>query len=395
MIFIFFILSKKIQQYILDLTDTTFIQQNHPAYAFSYGVKDLHTGDVKSQWESRDDGVVKGHYSVLEPDGSIRTVDYTADAKNGFKAVVKTHGPNVHPITESTHAQPIADDHSSQSKINHYSKNQEHIVLSSDFNKKESIIDLNHSKQSIPSLVELKPYADEHSASKHVDHSSYYASKQKKEHKFEPSDHYDFEDGFQPVHGKQAAIKSVPAPDLSKYKPISPHAEYVNANDYKISEAELSQYASTYKTEEEGEGFAEYNFNQITPNYYGTSASISVGNGGPGNGHRFSANEISAAIKKQKNHLTKPKSTPGLKHFGGDKPIPNKFLSRRLPVRNDYSSYFRRPIKAPRIRSDGPVLFPTSSTDEAYEQRVASSRMIQSLLARKKHGPFTTYNHYY
>lgn len=328
--------------------------------------------------------MVKGHYSVLEPDGSIRTVDYTADAKNGFKAVVKTHGPNVHPVTESTHAHPIEDDHSSQSKINHYSKNQEHIVLSSDFNKKESIIDLNHAKQSVPTLVELKPYADEHGSSKHVDHSSYYSSKQKKEHKFKPSDHYDFEDGFQPVHGNKAAIKSVPAPDLSKYKPISPHSEYVNTNDYKISDAELSQYASTYKAEEGSEGFQEYNFNQITPSYYGTSASISVGSG------------IGAAIKNQKNYSNKLKSTPGLKHFGGDgKQIPNKFLSRRLPVRNDYSSYFRRPIKAPRIRTDGPVLFPTSSTDEAYEQRLASTRMIQSMLARKKHGPFTTYNHYY
>lgn len=63
----------------------------HPSYAFSYGVKDLHTGDVKSQWESRDvnEGVVKGHYSVLEPDGSIRSVHYRADGKNGFTAIVK------------------------------------------------------------------------------------------------------------------------------------------------------------------------------------------------------------------------------------------------------------------------------------------------------------------
>lgn len=68
------------------------ILKGHPGYAFSYGVKDLHTGDVKSQWESRDEGIVKGHYSVLEPDGSIRSVHYTADGKNGFNAVVKTHG---------------------------------------------------------------------------------------------------------------------------------------------------------------------------------------------------------------------------------------------------------------------------------------------------------------
>lgn len=66
-----------------------FVVKAHPGYAFSYGVKDLHTGDVKSQWEHRDEGIVKGHYSVLEPDGSIRSVHYTADGKNGFNAVVR------------------------------------------------------------------------------------------------------------------------------------------------------------------------------------------------------------------------------------------------------------------------------------------------------------------
>jgi Insect cuticle protein len=29
-------------------------------------------------------------FAVVEPDGSIREVDYTADSKNGFNAVVKT-----------------------------------------------------------------------------------------------------------------------------------------------------------------------------------------------------------------------------------------------------------------------------------------------------------------
>lgn len=37
--------------------------QAHPSYSFSYGVKDKHSGDVKSQWETRDNGVIKGHYS--------------------------------------------------------------------------------------------------------------------------------------------------------------------------------------------------------------------------------------------------------------------------------------------------------------------------------------------
>ncbi|XP_050444474.1 cuticle protein 19.8-like [Adelges cooleyi] len=68
-----------------------------PSYHFNYGVKDLHTGDLKSQWERREGDVVKGSYSLMEPDGSIRTVDYTADSHNGFNAVVTKSGHSVHP----------------------------------------------------------------------------------------------------------------------------------------------------------------------------------------------------------------------------------------------------------------------------------------------------------
>ncbi|CAH1644467.1 unnamed protein product [Spodoptera littoralis] len=67
-----------------------------PKYAFNYGVADHSTGDVKSQHESRDGDVVKGQYSLVEPDGSIRTVDYTADPVHGFNAVVSKTGPNLH-----------------------------------------------------------------------------------------------------------------------------------------------------------------------------------------------------------------------------------------------------------------------------------------------------------
>ncbi|XP_077287155.1 uncharacterized protein LOC143911927 [Arctopsyche grandis] len=78
---------------------------DHPRYAFNYGVADHSTGDVKSQHETRDGDVVKGQYSLVEPDGSVRTVDYTADPVHGFNAVVSKSGPNLHhaPI-----AKPIA-----------------------------------------------------------------------------------------------------------------------------------------------------------------------------------------------------------------------------------------------------------------------------------------------
>jgi hypothetical protein len=60
----------------------------NPQYSFSYSVKDGETGDSKSHEESRNGDSVQGSYSVVESDGSIRRVDYSADAVNGFNAVV-------------------------------------------------------------------------------------------------------------------------------------------------------------------------------------------------------------------------------------------------------------------------------------------------------------------
>ncbi|CAH1169196.1 unnamed protein product [Phyllotreta striolata] len=81
----------------------------HPKYSYNYGVKDDITGDQKSQTEVRDGGAVKGSYTVVEPDGSVRVVDYTADDVNGFNAVVKKIGPSIHaapaaPLGHLSHA---------------------------------------------------------------------------------------------------------------------------------------------------------------------------------------------------------------------------------------------------------------------------------------------------
>lgn len=65
-------------------------------YSLLSGVSDYHTGDVKTQHEERDGDVVKGSYSVVEPDGTLRTVTYTADHKNGFNAVVSRTPPAHH-----------------------------------------------------------------------------------------------------------------------------------------------------------------------------------------------------------------------------------------------------------------------------------------------------------
>lgn len=58
-------------------------------YEFQYEVNEPSTGDIKQQQEMAKDGVVKGQYWLIQPDGSKRIVDYTADDKNGFQATVK------------------------------------------------------------------------------------------------------------------------------------------------------------------------------------------------------------------------------------------------------------------------------------------------------------------
>ncbi|CAH0626991.1 unnamed protein product [Chrysodeixis includens] len=66
---------------------------SHPKYDFSYSVADGHSGDNKSQQESRDGDAVHGEYSLVEADGSVRRVQYTADDHNGFNAVVTNSAP--------------------------------------------------------------------------------------------------------------------------------------------------------------------------------------------------------------------------------------------------------------------------------------------------------------
>ncbi|XP_058062666.1 cuticle protein 21-like [Anopheles bellator] len=65
-----------------------------PQYSYAYNVQDALTGDTKSQQETRDGDIVRGSYSLVEPDGTLRIVHYTADPVNGFNAVVQ-RGPVV------------------------------------------------------------------------------------------------------------------------------------------------------------------------------------------------------------------------------------------------------------------------------------------------------------
>ncbi|CAH2989040.1 unnamed protein product [Chilo suppressalis] len=77
--------------------------------SFSYGVSDPHTGDVKSQHETRVGDSVVGQYSLLDSDGTKRTVDYAADAHSGFNAIVRKDPAFIgHAAPVVAHAAPVA-----------------------------------------------------------------------------------------------------------------------------------------------------------------------------------------------------------------------------------------------------------------------------------------------
>ncbi|CAG7822400.1 unnamed protein product [Allacma fusca] len=67
----------------------------NPQYNYAYSIADVLTGDSHAHQEARNGDAVQGQYSLVEPDGSIRTVTYTADDVNGFNAVVDRSGAAV------------------------------------------------------------------------------------------------------------------------------------------------------------------------------------------------------------------------------------------------------------------------------------------------------------
>ena len=64
----------------------------HAHYSYGYSVNDARSGDLKAREETRDGDVVQGSYTVADPDGRIRHVEYTADRDHGFNARVTYDG---------------------------------------------------------------------------------------------------------------------------------------------------------------------------------------------------------------------------------------------------------------------------------------------------------------
>ncbi|XP_017778972.1 PREDICTED: uncharacterized protein LOC108564433 isoform X3 [Nicrophorus vespilloides] len=66
---------------------------NEVSYSFKYSVDEPKLGIVTHHWEERNGGKVRGGYSLLEPNGKVRVVEYQVDGNKGFKAFVTFRRP--------------------------------------------------------------------------------------------------------------------------------------------------------------------------------------------------------------------------------------------------------------------------------------------------------------
>merc|ERR1712226_240283 len=79
-------LVEQIDEEVLEVTG------GDPNYSFGYSVADAVSGDAKTREETREGNAVSGSYTVADPDGRVRRVEYYADANTGFQARVTYDG---------------------------------------------------------------------------------------------------------------------------------------------------------------------------------------------------------------------------------------------------------------------------------------------------------------
>lgn len=81
-------------------------------YGYEYTVLDEHVGMDFGQWERREPGPfgkVTGQYRVRLPDGRTQTVEYSANADTGYRALVTYEGVQHHPAAPSSVARYDSD----------------------------------------------------------------------------------------------------------------------------------------------------------------------------------------------------------------------------------------------------------------------------------------------
>ena len=77
-------------------------------YQFSFDISDDESTNYHNRKEQRDGEKISGSYSVVDSDGFIRTVTYTADPEEGFKAEVSREPTNIQVKIPTPAPQPAA-----------------------------------------------------------------------------------------------------------------------------------------------------------------------------------------------------------------------------------------------------------------------------------------------
>lgn len=78
-------------------------------YQYEYSVQDPNSGDDKQQKETRNGDAVQGFYTVVQPDGLRRIVEYTSSKEHGFNAVVRYEGQAIQHVKQVAYAPaPVA-----------------------------------------------------------------------------------------------------------------------------------------------------------------------------------------------------------------------------------------------------------------------------------------------
>ncbi|KAK4296510.1 hypothetical protein Pmani_031000 [Petrolisthes manimaculis] len=85
------------------------------SFNYRYQVKATDTGDEKSHQETLENGVLVGSYSVVQPDGTLRTVTYRADDVSGFQAKVQFQENYADPLAFSPVSQSATSTSSTHS----------------------------------------------------------------------------------------------------------------------------------------------------------------------------------------------------------------------------------------------------------------------------------------
>lgn len=346
-----------------------------------------------------------GHYSVLEPDGSVRSVDYTADSKRGFNAVVKNEGPNVHPVPEE-HAKSIINQKhvslaTAPKKIHSMGldDNKAKIMFSNSnlknlrFNDvvkpvKEPDFNLGSDLKLIPNFGK---YVEPIIETKAPTFGSYLGD-YKKLPKFEEeplklsdfgSSQYNFGLGDGKGYKFEDSLKYPPL-DLSKFHSF----DFGNSGQVKYPlfhptpDHKPGKFSEPQKIEG---GFQplSMSFSDILKEKPTTAPFIK---------HNFDHVSITDLIPskpiygtpKQERPKKKPFTTPGLSHFAS-----NNFHKHTHNMNNnnkhhkpDYSQYFNSNSKS----SGSPTIFPVGLDDLSPSQKDASTRLIRALLNQGGYG---------